>query len=72
MQTMKQYVMSIVRNAIGDDLERAKSGFRGLSDKDMDAEYGASGKTRRQILEEYQIGRDRMIAALAWVESRPE
>ena len=38
----------------GDDFCRAEHAFRGLSDKEMDKEYGQSGKTRKQILDGYR------------------
>ena len=47
----------------GDDLERAERAFAGLSDAQLDRPYGQSGKTCRQILEEYREHVARVQAA---------
>ena len=67
---MKEYVLKILKGACGDDLERATRAFENLSEKDLDVEYGYSGKTCRQVLKEYQDDRDKMKKAIAWVESK--
>ena len=38
----------------GDDLERARMAFRGLSAEEMGKQYGQPGQTRREILAEYE------------------
>ena len=53
--TPKEKLIRIVENAKGDDLERATRAFAGSK---LDEEYGQSGKTRLQILQEYQQNRD--------------
>ena len=53
----------------GDDLYRAQSAFRGLSQKQMQEQHGMSGKTRQQIINEYQEHADKTDAAIAWVKS---
>lgn len=54
-----------------DDFERAKLAFRGLSDAQMDEFYGQSGKTRRQLLEEYADYAAKVERAVAEIEALP-
>lgn len=55
---------------MGDNLERAKAAFRGLSKEEMALEHGQSGMTRQRVLDEHQRDRDERLAALAWLETR--
>lgn len=50
----QKVVKRALENAQGDDLYRARAAWDGLSDVGLDTEYGESGKTRRQILAEYE------------------
>ncbi len=49
-----QYIYSALGRARGDDLERAECAFRGMTAVAMDEQYGQSGRTRQQILDEYR------------------
>lgn len=49
----------------GDDLERAQRAF---GTTNLDEQYGQSGRTRRQILAEYQEHADECARARKWVE----
>lgn len=51
-------------NAKGDDLFRAEHTFKYLPETEMQKEYGNSGKTRQQILDEYR--QDRAEWQAAW------
>ena len=53
----KEKLLRIVLDALGDDLERAEMAFSGLSPEQLQEEYGQSGKTKAQLLEEYRRGR---------------
>lgn len=55
---------------MGDDLERARAAFRGLSPAQLAEQYGHSGKTRQEILYEYELDRAERMAALGWLETR--
>ena len=68
MLTAKQKLLQIVRSARGDDLERAKIAFHGMSDALLDQQHGQSGKTRREVLREYETERAEYEAALALAE----
>ena len=63
MRTARQKLKQIVENAVGDDLERARASFRGMSDKELDEQHGQSGMTRRQVLEGYETERKSYLAA---------
>lgn len=72
--TPQQRIRRAMDNAQGDNLERAEHAFRGLSEKQMNDEHGSSGKTRKQLLEEYrqerrewQVASDMLDSLLASV-----
>ncbi len=67
--TPKEYVLSVMRNAQGDNLERATNAFRGLSPAQMEEQHGQSGQTRHQILEEYHEQRRLHQAAIDWLRT---
>lgn len=47
-------IFNALLQANGDDLERANRAFSGMSDAELDKEHGESGRTRRQIWNEYK------------------
>jgi hypothetical protein len=67
--TPKEYVLRVMRDAQGDDLERATLSFRGLSNKQMQEQHGQSGLTRQQVLDEYREQRRLHRAAIDWLKS---
>lgn len=52
-----EYVRKALRNYKSDNLERAEAAFSGMIDEQLDQQYGQSGKTRREILQEYREAR---------------
>lgn len=62
-------LLSIVRNAFGDDLERATAAFGGCTPEQLNSQYGQSGRTRGQILEEYKEHRKRMQDLLEYTRN---
>jgi hypothetical protein len=70
--TPRQNAIRIIKQSFGDDLERARLAFAGLTPEKMDEQYGQSGQTRRQIIEGYEQSRHEHQAALDWVESHEE
>ena len=67
--TTKQYALRAMRQATGDDLERATRAFHGLSADIMNSQYGSSGKTRQQILDEYRAEREAYNTAIQEIEA---
>jgi hypothetical protein len=57
-----------MENMRGDDYERSEATFRGMSEERLDQPFGRSGKTCRQIREEYRVRRARDIRAEALLE----
>ncbi len=68
-QEIKEYILKRIRYADGDNLERAQAAFRNLSPEKMQEEYGQSGCTRQEILDEYIAAREKHKKALAWLQN---
>jgi hypothetical protein len=64
---IRDYIQRAIRSYSGDDLERARRAFRGLSPEEMEELHGESGQTRRQILDGYIRERALATAAMASV-----
>ena len=59
-------ITAVIRER-GDDCQRAEMMFAGLSKEQMEQQHGASGKTRRQILEEYRMRKEEFDEVIAWL-----
>lgn len=70
--TPKMRALAMILAGFGDDLERSKAAFKGLAARVMDSEYGQSGKTRYQIIADYEKRREEDIAAYDWAARQPE
>ena len=64
---VKDTILAALAAYRGDTYERALRSFRGLTPAQMDAPYGRSGETCRQVLARYKAYADRVDAAAAWV-----
>lgn len=49
-----ELAIQALKSMKGDDLQRAKSAFKNCNEKQMQEFYGQSGKTRAQIIKEYE------------------
>jgi hypothetical protein len=65
---LKQTIRDALLQYRGDDLNRARAAFRGLSPKQMQQQHGQSGKTRAQILEGYEQHVRNVEEAVAWLD----
>lgn len=65
----KNYIRRAMESYKGDNLERANHAFKNKSDSELDRPYGQSGKTCREIWQEYKDDRQLHNAALAALES---
>ena len=54
----------------GDNFARASFAFRGMSPEQMKEQYGYSGKTRAEMLAEYEKHETDVTAAIDWVQSK--
>ncbi len=68
--TEKQLAIQALENMRGDDLYRARAAFRRCSPQQMNEQYGESGKTRAQIIAEYEAFESKVNAAIDWVKSK--
>lgn len=55
----------------GDNLYRARAAFNRMTPEEMQKQHGQSGKTRAQILAEYEQFDAEIDAAIAWIRSKP-
>ncbi len=58
-----EFLNRIILNARGDNLYRAKCGFKGLTPELMKIQHGQSGKTRQEIIDDYQAYDDLWVKA---------
>jgi hypothetical protein len=70
MVTPKETALRALENLRGDDLYRARAAFRNCTPDEMQQQYGQSGKTRAQIIGEYEAHEAEVNAAIAWVKSK--
>jgi hypothetical protein len=71
MTTPKETLLQALSSHRGDDLYRAISAFRNCTPTEMHQEYGQSGKTRHQIITEYQAHEDACTEAENYLKALP-
>lgn len=69
MNVHAETALKALNNYLSDDLQRARAAFRNCTPEQMGEQYGLSGKTRQEILNDYQAHQDRVDAAIAWVKT---
>ena len=69
MSEHKQFVVSTLEQARGDDLYRAEAAFKGYTDEQLDTKYGQSDQTCREILEGYRACNAKIDAAIEWAKA---
>lgn len=72
---MKQYkdlILDALDQYKGDDLARAELAFKGMSEEEMNLPHGQSGRTRKEILDEYKEHNAKVNAAIKWVVQLPD
>jgi len=65
---IRETIITALQNHRGDDYERARRSFANCSNGQMQEKYGASGMTRRQILDGYKHHVDLVDAAIEYVQ----
>lgn len=70
MNEHQKLAIQALGNMRGDDLCRARNAFKGCTPEQMGEQYGQSGKTRREILAEYEEHEERVNAAIQWVKEQ--
>ncbi len=69
MKTIKQTILAALQQARGDDTARAKQCFRFCSPAQMQEEFGMSGKTRAEVLAEYEASDREIDTAIEWTKT---
>lgn len=67
MNTHQARAIAALEASKSDDLRRTEKAFEGFSDKQLDAPYGQSGRTAREILSSFREKEDRINEAIAWI-----
>lgn len=70
IETNKQVAIKALYQMLGDDLIRARNAFHHCTPEQMRQKYGQSGKTRIEIIMEYEAHDAKVKAAIAWVEDQ--
>jgi len=68
---MKAAAIRIVKGTLGDDLERAEFAFSKHTPEEMQEEFGVSGQTCQEILDDYRRDREMRKAVIRWLEGVP-
>lgn len=68
MNEYQKLAVQALSNMMGDDTARAKSAFRNCTSKQMQEQYGDSGKTRTEVLAGYEQHDAKVQAAIDWVK----
>jgi len=64
----RQRAIRLLRNVgIGDDINRCRAAFRGLTPEQMQEQHGDSGRTRAEILAGYEEHERATKEAIAWL-----
>lgn len=70
MNIHKDLAIRALQNMKGDDSARARAAFRNFNSTQMNEPHGQSGKTRAQILSEYEEYDNKVDAAIKWVSAQ--
>ncbi len=67
-------ILNTLRKALtvyrGDDLERARLAFRGMTENEMAMLHGYGGRTRREVLAEYEAFDAKINRAAEWLSDK--
>jgi hypothetical protein len=66
---IRRTLLDALQQYRGDDGYRARHFFKQFSDAQMDELHGASGKSRREILAEYEAHEKKVDSAVTFVET---
>lgn len=68
---VKETILRALESYRGDNLQRARWAFKGLSPDEMAQQYGQSGQTRAELLAGYEAHDQTVSDAVAWVKAQP-
>lgn len=69
LRKYQQTIISALQQHRGDDAHRARAAFAGLSPAAMQEYHGWSGRTRAEILAQYEDHERRCTEAIKWINS---
>ena len=69
--TNKEKAIKIIKESMGDDLERAIRCFNGYSPEEMQKRHGYGLKTHQEVLDGYRKDRAERIEVLCWLNGIP-
>lgn len=61
----RRYILNAIKNATGDDLERAERTFGNMSGDELSKEWGSSGITYQELLDGYKRERELNLSCTA-------
>ena len=67
---IKKRLLRALSQHQGDDLARARLAFRGMTPEQMQEPWGQSGRTKQQVLDEYETHEAEISTCAEWVRSR--
>lgn len=70
MNTHQELAITALSVLRGDDTARARHAFARFTPEEMQEQHGRSGKTRAEILAEYEAYDAKVDAAIAWVKTQ--
>jgi len=66
MNEHKSFILKVLEWYRGDNLDRAELFFKGMTEDQMQQEYGQSGKTRAEILAGWTKHNNQIDDAIEW------
>lgn len=66
----KELALKALYQMLGDDTVRARNAFRNCTPDQMKEKYGQSGKTREQIIAQYEAHDAKVNAAIEWLNEK--
>jgi len=69
MEQYKALAIHAVKSIQGDDLYRARAAFKYCTPEQMQEQHGQSGKTRAEVLAQYELHHKAAEETLAWLNS---
>ncbi len=70
---VKNRVLKLVKMNLGlaiENLHRATNSFSKLTEKELNSEYGESGRTCKEILDEYKVEVSKAKKNVKWINSK--
>lgn len=65
----KEFIIHCIKNERGDDLARARCAFHSFSPEEMQEQYGQSGRTRQEVLDDHFLYDQKCNDAIKWHET---